>query len=441
MAMITRACRSPLSTPRARTRTRTDAEPLASNHPNDPAEASASGAALTVTVSSTVSAPVSYPPVTANGVGGGTAGGVPYASAAAAAGAAGAMAAATATAAAAGGEPVKRQRGRFKLRDIGEVSMSSVGTTSASTSPAGVVTAAGGVGAPGGGQPHVTSAPLTAGSEPSPPIGAAVVGIPVTGADLHTTLLLLVEQNRQLLDRVAGAASLDSSVGSSAGPAPALVAQPPGGGGGGGSGGSAGSGGSGERPGNPPPVDRLRTHSMSALTLQAPLPPKPPGAGTGAGAGVGIGVGGVAPDRKESPLMREGTPAGWWGSQGQPGQPPRRPTSAGMGRSEMGIVAGGVSAQGGAGGVGVAGIGVATKVRDDGTGRRAERGRLSTLLDQLKDEVEMNAASKRDMDLELKRVGLFVPPCPCCACVAFCLVCLQVCVCVFFEVRFVLSGG
>ncbi|CAM9952899.1 unnamed protein product, partial [Laminaria digitata] len=67
----------------------------------------------------------------------------------------------------------------------------------------------------------------------------------------------------------------------------------------------------------------------------------------------------------------------------------------GVGSSSQGV-GGGVGGGGMAGGVG--------RVRDDGTGRRAERGRLSTLLDQLKDEIEFHAAAKRDMDLELKRV-------------------------------------
>ncbi|CBJ48394.1 hypothetical protein Esi_0002_0183 [Ectocarpus siliculosus] len=70
---------------------------------------------------------------------------------------------------------------------------------------------------------------------------------------------------------------------------------------------------------------------------------------------------------------------------------------------------GGGSSQGGGGGAGsgIGGTGVAGgggRVKDDGTGRRAERGRLSTLLDQLKDEIDFHAAAKRDMDLELKRV-------------------------------------
>ncbi|CAM9176541.1 unnamed protein product, partial [Sphacelaria rigidula] len=47
---------------------------------------------------------------------------------------------------------------------------------------------------------------------------------------------------------------------------------------------------------------------------------------------------------------------------------------------------------------------VSARTKDDGTGRRAERGRLSTLIDQLKDEIDFHATAKRDMDLELKRV-------------------------------------
>ena len=345
-------------------------------------------------------------------------------------GVSGSMAAATATAAAAGGEPMKRQRGRFKLRDIREVSISPAPTSTSSSSTAG----AGGGGAPGGGyggggvpgggvggipggvsagqlQPsssppvHVVTGPVSVGG---PELSASSLPAIGTVAGMHSTLLVLVEQHRLLLERVGGTSALDVS--------------------GGGSGGSGGVGGSMSAPGPPvtasmaggrdrSTVDRSRTASMSALTLQVPLPPKPPSAGAAAAAAAAAAAGGgggvgLASDRKESPLMRDGTPAGWWGAQGQQGpsgqgqgQPPRRPSSAGLGRNELGMGPGWVgSSQSVGGGVGGGGMGVLGKVKDDGTGRRAERGRLSTLLDQLKDEIEFHACAKRDMDLELKRV-------------------------------------
>lgn len=373
---------------------------------------------------------------------GGGGGGGSYPTAVAAASAA-AAAATVAAAAAAGGEPVKRQKGRFKLREIGEV------TFSQSPAPGGVGAGAGtghGQQSPSvlpsvqpvttsvqpvttQGMTTVTAAGLVPGTlehsaptgtapappanrAPAPPGGTAPGGAPAgpplgtsagtmaASPDVQATILLLVEQNRQLLEKWT--AMNPATAGATADSVPPL---------------------SNNITNIVPHTDRGRTASMSALTLQTPLPPKPPSSGS-------------AVDRNQSPLMRE-TPAGWWGAQqagqaqtgqltqpGQGGQPPRRPASAGVARSggESGIaggavgggglqgggaggVGGGVTAAGSGGGAGGSMSGV-VKVRDDGTGRRAERGRLSTLLDQLKDEIEFHAAAKRDMDLELKRVSV-----------------------------------
>ena len=297
-------------------------------------------------------------------------------------------------------EPVRRQIGRFKLRDIGEASLCSASaSTSSSSSPA-----SGGMKPIGQSQPATIPATFKSASmEPSIALegggggvsggggsgsGTVAISAPATNnahgsmPDYHSTMLTLVEQNRQLLERLAGSGnspyegSLGTSVGmsSSAGPPghPTVGVATAG----------------GEKQANHA-AERTRTSIMGGLTVQASLPPKPPGS--------------TPPDRKDSPVPREGNPPGWWGSQGQqglsgqPGQPPRRPSTAG---------GGGSSAQGNTGGSVSGGVvGGSNKAKDDGTGRRAERGRMSTLVDQLKDEIDINAAAKKDMDLELKRVS------------------------------------
>ena len=395
--------RSPLSTPRARTRTQTEGD--AAHQTSGAGDASIEAVANAVAAAAVAAAVSSAPGMSVfsstGGIGMDT-GASSYPSAAAAAGAAGALAAATATAAAAGGEPVKRQRGRFKLRDIREVSAAASTTASSSSSTGGAFA---GLAAQQQPQSMNSSASSVVTTQPDPSPGAGATGTAAAAADMQATLLLLVEQNRQLLERIAAAAGNN-------GGSNGLDLSTSGGGGGGGSGGVSGGGppltgtGPGGRVDPRVMMDRHRTSSMSALTLQAPLPPKPPGAGGGAS------------ERRESP-GREGTPAGWWGPQGQQqggqgqGQPPRRPTSAGLGRGEAGGGSGGGSSQGGgvAGGSGTGlgnggggAVGGVARVKDDGTGRRAERGRLSTLLDQLRDEIDLTAAAKRDMDLELKRV-------------------------------------
>lgn len=395
-----------------------------------------------------------------------TDGAAPYSSASAAAGAAGAAAASTAiaAAAAAGGEPVKRQKGRFKLRDLGEVPLSSQPAAGSAAVP------------PAGGQAHPSQQSQTTGQQPGTVLDTstnATVAAPATPAtaavehpvssggsmvstvtaaavapfDIQATMILLVDQNRHLLEKLAtiapeppaSAAGPGASAAHADGPASGLP--------------SAAATGAGVLSSSSqmqtltsatdnrqpfannvalPGVDRGRTSSMTALTLQTPLPPKPP-----------TSHGGTSADRNVSPLMRE-TPAGWWGGQqggqqgiaggvqssggggqGQGGQPPRRPLSAGIGNrntaestliggSAGGAVGGSQGPGGGGGGSGAGSIGggsatsTPVRARDDGTGRRAERGRLSTLLDQLKDEIEFHAMSKRDTDLELKRVGIVV---------------------------------
>lgn len=364
--------RSPLSTPRLRPRGQdrgSDAFSLNSSSKDTPAEATPG----------------------ASGEGG------QYPTASAAAGAAGAAATAvTATAAAAAVATAERQRGRFKLRDIGEGPFAT---------------------APPGGAGHSTSLPPTespaaAATVGSPPAGSgggstlsgavAVAGIASRPTDLQGKMAILIEQNRLLLERLATFNTvLPAALAEGAPSAPAL-----------------------HHPSSSPSqsqasgVERGRAPSMGALTVQPSLPPKhSSGASSSA-------------DRNQSPLMRE-QPQGWWGSQGSgsgpgsgssagqvPGQPHRRTTSGTHSRSgEGGIASGAGSGGGGSGSSGNAGgsqVGergatggssVGGKLKDDGTGRRAERGRLSTLLDQLKDEIDIHASSKKDMDLELKLVS------------------------------------
>lgn len=380
-------CRSPLSTPRARSRTRTEGD---SFHEANSGKDAGSGEA-------------SNP-----------ADGASCPSASAAAGAA--AAAAGLAAATVGPEPVKRQRGRFKLRDIVEVSSTTV-------PPSG--SGGGGLGCIGGQQQQQQGAaagPLgpapvsSVSAESSSGTGvAAPAAAQFAQLDVKATMLLLVEQNRQMLERLAAFLPDHSSA---AGPSPISAAP------------YIGASAASSLPtenrqsfanNHPLGADRGRTVSLSALTLQTPLPPKPPS------------YGGISADRNVSPLMRD-TPASWWGAQQgqaqaqgvqsgvtQGGQPPRRPSNAGLaGRNSSDVALGGPAAPGGGaglqgvggGGVGVAGSGGVTtmsgsaaRAKDDGTGRRAERGRLSNLLDQLKDEIEYHANARRDMDLELKRVS------------------------------------
>lgn len=286
-------------------------------------------------------------------------------------------------------EPVTRQKGRFTLRDIGESSQgySASASTSSSSSPANGGMRPAGQAQAASALTHGTSATVDpsmnhggggSGTATAPaPVAGSVGGL----AELQATMLLLIEQNRQLLERVVGMGHPHEAY-----PGTPTFVSPPGHA-------SFNATSGGERQGNVA-VDRLRTVSLSTLTVQATLPPKPPGS--------------TSSERKESPLPREGTPPGWWGSQGQQGQsgqsgpPPRRPTTVGLGRSDMGIGGGGGSTQGGAGGGSGGG---SNKGKDDGTGRRGERGRLSALLDQLRDEIEINTAAKKDTDLELKIVS------------------------------------
>lgn len=346
-----------------------------------------------------------------------------YSNAAAAAGAAGiaagAMAAATSiNAAAVGGEP-NRQRGRFKLRDIREMPLSA-GLSSTST------TSSMGSGGASSGTPQ-SEAMLTVqppilpvglgvgvgvgGSEGSPPFSGPVSGIGSGGGggggstgvasatDLSSVLLVLVEQNRQLLDRFGGPNGLDQSAGSGTGAFSV----------------AAGSAGTASAAMERQTIDRVRTGSSAMSNLTTPQAPLPPKQLSVSGGGLG-GVSGPSGGGKESPLLREGTPPGWWGQQGQSGQgqgpPPRRPSSAGLGRNEGGIGAGGgvsslSSSAFQAGGAGVSGTGMGvtgSKVKNDGTGRRLERSRLATLLDQMKDEIDRNATYKKEMEMELKTV-------------------------------------
>lgn len=366
-------CRSPPSTPRSRPRTQSEVDAFSGQqHPHDPMEA--------VALSSAHEA-------SSNGVGAGD--NLVYTNAGT-----GAIAPATAmvmTTVPGAAEPVTRQKGRFTLRDIGESSQgySASASTSSSSSPA-----SGGMRPAGQAQTaSVLSHGTSATADPSTIHGgggggAATAPVPVASSvggltELHATMLLLVEQNRQLLERVMGMGNNPHE----AYPGTPTFVAPPGHA-------SVGATSGGERQGNHS-ADRQRTVSLSTLTVQATLPPKPPGSTSSSS------------ERKESPLPRDGTPPGWWGSQGQQGQsgqsgpPPRRPTTVGLGRSDMGIGGGGGSTQGGAGG---GSSGGSNKGKDDGTGRRAERGRLSALLDQLRDEIDINTAAKRDTDLELKRV-------------------------------------
>lgn len=378
---------------------------------------------------------------------------MPYPSASAAAGAAGAVA--TAVVSATAGEPVKRQKGRFKLRDLGEIQ------SGPPTPVAGALGGSGGVGgaavvAVGQGQlsqQSQTPAQLpgtlsdvsisTAGEQQptgvvvAPGAGAAAATaspVAVAPLDVQASISLLMEQNRQILDKLAtlvpetsapstlaaaaviasGSAAQTQATVATATAAAAVAVE------------SRYQFVSNNNP--PPGVDRSRTSSMTALTLQTPLPPKPPNL-------YGAGSSG---DRNVSPLTRD-TPSGWWGSQpaqvqpgpggggvaqgsaggggpqGQGGQPPRRPVSAGISSrnsvdSAMSTANAGGGGGGGSGGGGAGGstLTVSARTKDDGTGRRAERGRLSTLIDQLKDEIDFHATAKRDMDLELKRVSFYL---------------------------------
>lgn len=417
-------CRSPLSSPRLRTRSRTEGhDPFPVAHDPRQGRDVASGEISSSTAVDSA---------------------VPYSSASAAAGAAGAVAAAsvaTGVASSTAGEPVKRQKGRFKLRDLGEIQSGPPTPVAGGLGGSGSVGGAGGV-AGGQGQPSQQSqmpAQLsgtlsdvslsTAGEQQptgvavAPGAGtAAAAAAPVTAAplDVQASIILLMEQNRQILDKLAtivpetpapSTSAAAATAPTSTAQTQATVATA-----------TAAAAVSVESRyqfvsnSNPPPgVDRSRTSSMTALTLQAPLPPKPPNL-------YGAGSSG---DRNVSPLTRD-APSGWWGSQpvqgqqgpggggaqgsagggapqGQGGQPPRRPVSAGGS-------GGGMSGAGGGGGSGGGGAGGSTstssaRAKDDGTGRRAERGRLSTLIDQLKDEIDFHATAKRDMDLELKRVS------------------------------------
>ncbi|CAN0013703.1 unnamed protein product, partial [Scytosiphon promiscuus] len=123
---------SPLSTPRARARTQTEGD--AGHHATVGSDGNIEAVANAVAAAAVAAAVSSAPGMS----GFGSTGGItsmemttthPFSNAPA-----GALASATATAVAAGGEPMKRQRGRFKLRDIREVSTSTSTSTSSSSS-------------------------------------------------------------------------------------------------------------------------------------------------------------------------------------------------------------------------------------------------------------------------------------------------------------------
>ncbi|CAM9176466.1 unnamed protein product, partial [Sphacelaria rigidula] len=306
---------SPLSTPRSRTRSRTEGhDPFPVLHDPRQGRDAASGEILSSTSTDAV---------------------VPYPSASAAAGAAGAVA--TAVVSATAGEPVKRQKGRFKLRDLGEIQ------SGPPTPVAGALGGSGGVGgaavvAVGQGQlsqQSQTPAQLpgtlsdvsisTAGEQQptgvvvAPGAGAAAATaspVAVAPLDVQASIILLMEQNRQILDKLAtlvpetsapstlaaaaviasGSAAQTQATVATATAAAAVAVE------------SRYQFVSNNNP--PPGVDRSRTSSMTALTLQTPLPPKPPNL-------YGAGSSG---DRNVSPLTRD-TPSGWWGSQPAQVQP------------------------------------------------------------------------------------------------------------------------
>ncbi|CAM9652575.1 unnamed protein product, partial [Ectocarpus sp. 12 AP-2014] len=195
---------SPLSTPRARTRAQTEGDAI--QQTTAVSDGNIQAVANAVAAAAVAAAVSSAPGATTFGSTGGSSpdSATAYPSAAA--------------------EPAKRQRGRFKLRDIREVSASaSVSTSSSSTSPAGGVFLG-----PNGQQQQQqqqqqqhqqhqssTTSVIVTTQQESFPGGAPPPATP----DTQAALLLLIEQNRQVLEKIAataggGSSALDVSTGS-----------------------------------------------------------------------------------------------------------------------------------------------------------------------------------------------------------------------------------